>query len=173
MEAAASMEEGGSAAEGACVPAAVGSMVGEAAAFMEEEASPAEGACAPAVAAGSEAGRLRRPLQVIEVQVLRRAQAASSHRGQAATILDRVVISREEISGLEIPIRLPVRSPTADGTPLEVQPVAADLRALHRNRGPQVTQEASTYLAGIAGPDLPGQFAAFRARVAKSMRMLP
>ena len=39
--------------------------------------------------------------------------------------------------------------------------------------GPPETLEASTSLAGIAEPDLPGRFAAFRARVAKSGRMLP
>ncbi len=144
-----------------------------AAASMVEEVSPAEVACAPAEEAGSAADRQRRPLPAIEVQVLRRAQAASSHRGQAATILDRAVISREEISGLEIPLRLPVRSLTAGGIPLEAQPVAAEVRAPHRNPGPQVTQVASTSLPETAEPDLPGRFAAFRVRVAKFGRMLP
>jgi hypothetical protein len=148
-------------------------MAGEAAASMVEGASAAEVACAPAAEAGSVAGRLRHPLPAIEVQVPRRAQGASLLRGQATTILDPVVISRAGISALEIPPRLPVRSPTAGGIPSEAHQVAADLRALHRNPGRQVTQVASTSLTGIAEPDQLDQFAAFRARAAKFGRMLP
>lgn len=147
-----------------------------AAASMVEGASPAEGACAPAAAdsaAGSEAGRLRLPLPATEVQVQHRVQEASSHRAQATAILDPVAISRAGISGLEIPLRLPPLPPTAGGIPLEAQPEVVHLQALKCKPDPPVTPEASTSLAGIAEPDLLGQFAAFRARVAQSMRMLP
>ena len=152
-------------------------MAVEAAASMVEGGSPAGEACAPAAEADSAAGRLRRQLPAIEVQVLQRllhrGPGASSHRGQATAILDPAGISRAGISGLEIPLRLPVRSPTVGGIPLEAQPVAVDLRALHRNLGRQVTQVASMYLTGIVEPELLGQSAAFRARVAKFGRMLP
>jgi hypothetical protein len=145
----------------------------EAAASMVEGASAAEVACAPAAEAGSVAGRLRHPLPAIEVRVPHRAQGASSHRGQATTILDPAGISRAGISALEIPLRLPVRSPTAGGIPSEAQPVAADLRVLHRNPGRQATQVATTSLTGIAELDQLDRFAAFRARAAKFGRMLP
>jgi hypothetical protein len=146
-----------------------------AAVFMAgvEEASMAEEACAPAEEAGSAAGRLRRPLLPIEVQVPHRAQGASSPRGPATTSLDPAGISRAGISGLGIPPRLPVRSPTAGGIPLEAQPVAVALRAHNRKPGPPVTPEASTPLAGIADRDLVRQFAAFRVKAVKFGRMLP
>jgi len=137
------------------------------AAFMVEVA------CAPAAGAGSAVGRLRRPLRAIEVRVPHRAQGASSHRGPATTFLDPAGILRAGISGLEIPLRLPLLPPTAGGIPLEAQPVAVDLRAHNRKPGLQATQVASMSLAGIAGPDLMGRFAASRVRVAKSGRMHP
>jgi hypothetical protein len=122
--------------------------------------------------AGFAAGRLR-PLQAIEARVPHRAQVARSPHGLATTILDPAVISQAAISGLEIPLRLHQLSPTAGGIPLEVPPVAVDLRAHHRNPAPQVPQEASTSLAGIAERELQGRFAAFQARVAKFGKMLP
>lgn len=145
----------------------------EAAGSMEEGVSAAEGACAPAVAAVSAAGRLRRPLPAIEVRVQHRAPGASPHRGPGTTSLDPVVISRAEISGLEIPHRLPERSPTAGGIPLVAQTVAVGLRARKCKPGPPGTQETSTSSTGIADQDRVRQLEAFRARVAKSGRMLP
>lgn len=148
------------------------STAAEAAASMEEGASVAEVACAPAAEAVSVAGRQRRPWRAIEVQAPRRAQEASSHRGQAAISLDPAEISREEISGSEIPLQLPVRSRMAGGIPSEAQPVGADLQALHHNPGRQATQVASTSLTGIVEPDLLGQSVAFRVRAVKFGRML-
>jgi hypothetical protein len=148
-------------------------MAGEAAASMVEGASAAEVVCAPAAGAGSAADRQRRPLPAIEDRVPHRAQGASSHRGPATTILDPAEISRAEISGLEIPLRLPLLPPTVGGIPLEAQLAAADLRADKCKPGPPVTQEASTSLAGIADRDLVQQFGTFRVRVAKFGRMLP
>ena len=54
----------------------------------------------------------------------------------ATAILDPAVISRAGISDLEIPLRLPLRSPTAGGIPLAAQPEAVDLRALQSQAGP-------------------------------------
>ena len=64
--------------------------------------------------------------------------------GPATAILGLAVILRAEISGLEIPIRRRLVSPTANGIHLAAQREAADLLALKPRHRPQVTEEDFT-----------------------------
>jgi len=148
------------------------------AAFMAgvEEDSTAVEEGSTGAAAGSEEALMPRPLRVTEVLVvvahMLRDQAVSTPRGPATAILDMAVISRAEISGMEIhPRHLPLRQ-TDNGIHLAARPEAVDLRARKGKQVLQATPAASMYLAGTAQPDLQEQCAAFRARAAKFGRTL-
>jgi len=79
-----------------------------------------------------------------------------------------------EAKGRDI-LRLPVRPiPAANGVRLAAHLEAADLKRLNPERHPRPTQAAGGMSsARIAERDLPGRFAAFQAKVAKSGRTLP
>lgn len=152
-------------------------MAGVEEASTAEAGSVAEVGCTLAAEAGSAGDRIRRPLPATAVRVLPplllRAQGVGTRRGPAMAILDPAVISRAEISGLEIPPRRPLLPPTANGIHLAAHLEAVDLRAHNRKPDLQVTREASTSLAGIAERDLLARYVAFRVRVGISGRTLP
>jgi len=155
-----------------------------AAAFMAavEEAfrvagDPAAGvACALAAVRGLEGGRIRPQLLATQGHALQLpllcARAAGSQRGQVTITPGLGVISRVEISGLEILPRRPLPSLTAGGILLAVRLEAADLRAYHRGPGQQGTVADSAFLAGIANRALLAQCVVFRGKAAKSGRTL-
>src|SRR4029077_7180506 len=171
--------------------AAVGLEVG--AVFMAggEEASTAEVACARAAEAGSVAeGALNRPAEgvsaagrirhlrleaahPIQRPVLQCGLEGARFSGPATTVLDRAVVSRAGISGLEIPPRRLLLSPTVGGIHSAARVEAVDLRAPSRKLGPQAARGASTPLAGTANRHPPARSVAFRGKAAKSGRTPP
>ena len=134
-------------------------------------------ACARAGEADLEEGLFRRLLRATQDHAVRLlllcARGAASLRGPATIFPGLAVISRAEISALEIPPRRPLPSPTASGIPLAAKLESADPLAGSRQPGPQATVAASTSRAGIARWDPPAQCAAFRDKAAKSGRTLP
>jgi hypothetical protein len=90
-----------------------------------EEASTAVVAWALAAEAGRVGGRIRNPLPAMQVPVqlpLRlRAHGVDTHRGPVTIILDQGAILPAGTSGLEIPRRRHLQSPTDGGIPLAAQ----------------------------------------------------
>lgn len=141
-----------------------------------EEGPTVEVVASTGAAAGSAEALMARQLRVTAVLVvvarMLRDRAVSTQRGPAITILGLAVISREEISGMEILPRLPLLRPTDDGIHLAGRREAVGLRARKGKQAPPATPAASMYLAGTAEALPLAQCAAFRARAAKFGRIL-